>query len=663
MHPCISPEREDFKTLRPITPHPIKGFGGACVYAVGIGSIELCIASSKHVVLNHALFVSNVTIYLISVFMLNCNGQNACHFDTKTCCVINNASAVVLTSKAWVPRRLYVLNCISPSIMHAKSPPNNANVTDSSDLSALYATWMSDVKTWHRHLKHCNNQTIIDMAHQGVVEGMLINLSSAPAVCDHCILGKQTQSTVSKVCEGVKAEHWLEHVFIDLCGPMPCVSKSSHLFSMNIIDDFSGYVWSLPLRSKSEAAPVLCAWHCTVENHSGERLKTLITDNGELVFKSMSDWCFKHGIAHDMTAPYTSAQNGCAQRLCRTLLRKAWAMCLACNAPATLWDEFCATLAYLTNLTASSSIQGQMPFKLWFGQKPSLSHLQEIGCRAFALIQTHNPKIYQWLTPCTLIGYAPHMKAYCLWDITTGKVFNSFHITFIKHLHAQPTNLLPGTTIELNPNASPTWDSTPPIFSKLIDKNYPPTNLILPSFPPIIPKPNPLNIKLSPQQNITLLSSQNSQSTQSSLDTNTLVPSIIITPPKDSSEDPVPASTHRHRICLAPTFPPHHSPCFADLQPDDGNHSLAFLSEYAPLCNSHNLFPLDFPSDSISMYNMLSTISDGSLKPDFDTGDDLSWAEAMHSPNHEYWIAGAHKELCSLKDLKVFVLIPHSDIP
>lgn len=51
------------------------------------------------------------------------------------------------------------------------------------------------------------------------------------------------------------------------------------------------------------------------------------------------------------------------------------------------------------------------------------------------------------------------------------------------------------------------------------------------------------------------------------------------------------------------------------------------------------------------------------MEPNFDSSDNLSWPEAMHSPEHKYWIAGAHKELCNLADLQVFVLIPCTDVP
>jgi len=210
-----------------------------------------------------------------------------------------------------VQRHLYILDC-TPQIV---TPNTTANVADTVSPSALYAMRMPDLETWHRRLGHCSTCTIIDMARQGTVEGMPIDLSSAPVTCDHCILGKQTRSHVPKMREGHRATTRLERVFIDLCGLMPCVSKYGHLYSINVIDDFSSYVWSLPLKSKSKAVNVLCAWHRAVENQTGEKLKIIVTDNGKLVSRTTAAWCTLHGIKHQRTAPYTSTQNGRAERL------------------------------------------------------------------------------------------------------------------------------------------------------------------------------------------------------------------------------------------------------------------------------------------------------------------------------------------------------------
>src|SRR5216683_6607254 len=182
-------------------------------------------------------------------------------------------------------------------------------------------------------------------------------------------------------------------------------------------------------------------------------------------------------------------QNGHAEHVHQMILRKARVMRLACNAPPSLWDEFCVTVVYLTNLTATPTLGKKTPYELWYGCRPSLSHLCEIRCRAFSLIQTNNPKIYQRSTPCVLIGYAPSSRAYRLWDITTGKIFNSFHVTFIEHLDSLPSNLLPETTIELTLSAPLSWDATS-LMPQSAHSPFPPNSLISPS-PPPPPPPRP----------------------------------------------------------------------------------------------------------------------------------------------------------------------------
>jgi len=161
------------------------------------------------------------------------------------------------------------------------------------------------------------------MAHSHAVEGMPLKTSSHPSKCEHCILGKQTHSSVPKVREGVRATKQLERVYVDLCSPMSIPSRSGRLYSMNIIDDFSSFVWSLPLRSKAEAAPVLQEWLTTLEVQTPHHLQSFVTDNSELASNQIQSWCSTKDILHLFIAPYTSAHNGCAEHLHQTLLDKA----------------------------------------------------------------------------------------------------------------------------------------------------------------------------------------------------------------------------------------------------------------------------------------------------------------------------------------------------
>ena len=302
----ITPECSDFESLHPTAPYPISGVGGSRIYAVGKGTVKIRIPDSVHLTLDNVLFVPKSKVCLISILTLNRSGQYLSYFSSNSFWLTHkNDTIVLLQGTIHENRQLYILDLHNTSSAKIPLP----------DASALWALCTPDVETWHRRLGHCNSGTIVNMARKGAVEGINIDLSSSLAKCNACILGKQTRTPVPKVREGEHASRPFERVFVDLCGPMRPVSSSGNLYSMNIVDDFSNYMWSLPLISKGDTASELQKWHRTIENQSGLKLKVLVTDNGELVSKSISNWCSQFGILHYRMAPYTSAQNGCAERM------------------------------------------------------------------------------------------------------------------------------------------------------------------------------------------------------------------------------------------------------------------------------------------------------------------------------------------------------------
>ena len=149
-------------------------------------------------------------------------------------------------------------------------------------------------------------------------------------------------------------------------------------------------------------------------------------------------------------------------------------MRISCSAPIDMWDEFCTTAVYLSNLTftsMNSEHNGKSPYQLWHSREPPLLHLHEIGCQAYALTLTHNPKLFQRSVPCILIGYAPNSKAYRLWDPVTDRVFNSFHVSFIEtHQLPPPPSSIPSNSI-------------PPTLM--------PSSASIPYFTPLPPSPSP----------------------------------------------------------------------------------------------------------------------------------------------------------------------------
>ena len=112
-----------------------------------------------------------------------------------------------------------------------------------------------------------------------------------------------------------------------------------------------------------------------VETQTGNKTKKFHSDNdGEYVNKPFKEFCAKHGIIMEMTAPYSPAQNRIAEQLNQTLLEHARAMLFAKDLPKTLWPKAVAYSNYIKNRSLTQALGLEiMPYEAFFKKKPDVS--------------------------------------------------------------------------------------------------------------------------------------------------------------------------------------------------------------------------------------------------------------------------------------------------
>jgi hypothetical protein len=94
---------------------------------------------------------------------------------------------------------------------------------------------------------------------------------------------------------------------------------SGYKYYLVVLDDFSHYSWTFPLRAKSEAFPTLSHFFAWVSTQFGLTIKVAQCDNGREFDNSTSRAFFlSHGVQLHMSCPYTSSQNGKTERMIRT---------------------------------------------------------------------------------------------------------------------------------------------------------------------------------------------------------------------------------------------------------------------------------------------------------------------------------------------------------
>ena len=108
---------------------------------------------------------------------------------------------------------------------------------------------------------------------------------------------------------------------MDLMGPMQVESIASKRYVFVCVDDFSRFTWIdflRDLREKSETFVIFKKLCKRLKNKKDVNIGKIIrirSDHGkEFENGIFSDYCNKHGIAHEFSAPKTPQQNGVVER-------------------------------------------------------------------------------------------------------------------------------------------------------------------------------------------------------------------------------------------------------------------------------------------------------------------------------------------------------------
>ena len=100
-----------------------------------------------------------------------------------------------------------------------------------------------------------------------------------------------------------------------------------------------------------------------------------------------------------------------AERKNRTLAEMARCMMIQSKLPPSFWAEAISTANYLRNRCTSQSIDGETPFKLWTGKRPTVTHLRPFGTKALVFDKSQQRgKFEPNSKECILIGYSEESK-------------------------------------------------------------------------------------------------------------------------------------------------------------------------------------------------------------------------------------------------------------
>jgi len=187
------------------------------------------------------------------------------------------------------------------------------------------------------------------------------------------------------------AKEILDLIHTDVWGPAPIVSPSGLKYYVHFIDDFSRFTWIFPLKQKSETMHAFTQFKAMVENQFNTKIKVIQCDGGG-EYKPVQRMALESGTIFRMSCPYTSQQNGRAERKHRHIVELGLTLLAQAKMPRHYWWEAFSTAVYLINRLPSSINPNKSPYSLVYKKEPDYENLKPFGCACYPA-SNHTTKI------------------------------------------------------------------------------------------------------------------------------------------------------------------------------------------------------------------------------------------------------------------------------
>jgi hypothetical protein len=265
---------------------------------------------------------------------------------------------------------------------------------------------------------------------------------------------------------------------------------SSLKYYLTILDDFTHYLWTFPLKQKSDTFTTLSNFFAYVATQFSCTVKAIQCDNRREFDNSFTrTFLLSKGAQLWMSCPYTSPQNGKVEHIIRTINNVIRTLLIQASLPGRYWDEGLHTTVYLLNRLPTKMISTACPHVALFVSAPSYEHLRVFGCAYYPNITATAPhKLIPQSTRCVFLGYSVNHKDYPCFDLSTNRLIVSRHVVFDKDsfpLAASPNLTDLDFLLEYGSTVS-TIGTRLPLAGSTTTVAYQPSLVVPPGFKPLV---------------------------------------------------------------------------------------------------------------------------------------------------------------------------------
>jgi len=256
----------------------------------------------------------------------------------------------------------------------------NNNITNKAKHPFTFAALSSS--TWHNRLGHPDDHVLSFLSKNKLIE---CNKPSKlhSQFCHSCPLGKHIKLPFTNSINNSLLPFDILHSDV---WTSPILSSTSHKCYVLFLDNYSNFLWTFPISHKSQVYPILKKLRAYIKTQFQRDIKTIQCDNGgEYVSNNFRNMCELNGISFRLSCPYSSPQNGKAERKIRSINNIIRTLLIHASIPPSFWQYALEMASYISNILPSKSITFQSPVSMLYNKNPSYTYLRIFGCLCFPL--------------------------------------------------------------------------------------------------------------------------------------------------------------------------------------------------------------------------------------------------------------------------------------
>ena len=283
-------------------------------------------------------------------------------------------------------------------------------------------------------------------------------------------------------------------------GSFEVPSREGYKYFVTFIDDYSKFLYVLPLKCKSEVFRCFKIFKVSFEKDGRHSIRALRSDNGgEYVSKAFESFLLDSGIHHQPGPPHSPELNGVAERANRTLGNLIRCLLLGSKLPKSFWVDALRHALFSFNSTPLTTPAGfHSPLSLLDKPSVDLKDLHPFGCLVWYKVpEANRRKLDPKARAALFLSYLTDGNGFRVWDLDRRQVVKTRDALFddsvfpYDHRTVGPT---PTITVELP------W---PPPYRNSVS-SPPQTGTDVPPHPSVSNRPSilespPLEVNLQPR--------------------------------------------------------------------------------------------------------------------------------------------------------------------